>query len=103
MHNKKLLAIVQYFKIQYYYLKYTVYITRVFYNYNNLKFFITTKSLSTRQAQYVEVLAKFNFKIKYKLGKANPANILFWHLNYAKGFKDNSKRIVLNAILPILQ
>ena len=76
---------------------------RVLYNYNNLRYFITTKSLSTYQAQYVKELAKFNFKIKYKLGKANPANILFQRLDYTKGFKDSSKRTVLNAMLSILQ
>ena len=64
---------------------------------------MTTKSLSTYQAQYAEELTKFNFKIKYKPGKLNLANILFWRLNYAKGFKNSSKRIILNAILPILQ
>ena len=86
-----------------YYLKYAAYVTRVLYNYNNLRYFKTTKSLSTYQAQYAKELAKFNFKIKYKLGKANPANILSQRLDYAKGFKDSSKRTVLNAILPILQ
>ena len=64
---------------------------------------MTTKNLSTYQAQYAKELAKFNFKIKYKLGKTNPANILFWCLDYAKGFKNSSKKTVLNAILPILQ
>ena len=76
---------------------------RVFYNYNNLKYFITTKSLSAHQAWYTKELAKFNFEIKYKLSKANFANILSWRLDYAKGFKDGSKKTVLNAILPILQ
>ena len=76
--------------------------TRVLYNYNNLKYFITTKSLSTRQAWYTKKLTKFNFKIKYKLGKANPTNTLFWYLDYAKGIKNSSKRTVFNAILPIL-
>ena len=90
-------------KIQRYYLKHAAYITRVLCDYNNLRYFITTKSLSTRQAQYAKELAKFNFKIKYKLGKANPVNILSQRLDYAKGFKDSSKRTVLNAILPILQ
>ena len=76
---------------------------RMLYNYNNFKYFITTKSLSTYQAWYTEELAKFNFKIKYKPSKLNPANILFWRLDYTKGFKNSSKRIILNAILPILQ
>ena len=59
-----------------YYLKHTAYVTRVLCDYNNLRYFITTKSLSTRQAWYTKKLTKFNFKIKYKLGKANPVNIL---------------------------
>ena len=102
-HNKELLAIVQYFKTWRHYLKHTAHITRVLCDHNNLRYFITTKSLSTRQAQYAKKLAKFNFKIKYKPGKANPANILSWRLNYAKGFKNSSKRTVLNTILPTLQ
>ena len=72
-------------------------------NCNNFKYFITTKSLSAYQAQYTKELAKFNFKIKYKLGKVNPVNILFQNLDYAKGFKNSSKRIILNTILPTLQ
>ena len=103
MHNKKLYTIVQCFKIQCYYFKYTAYVIYVLYNYNNFRYFMTTKSLSTYQAQYAEELTKFNFKIKYKPSKLNPANILFKYLDYAKGFKDSSKKTILNAILPILQ
>ena len=76
---------------------------RVFCNYNNFRYFIITKSLFTYQAQYTEELARFNFKIKYKPSKLNPANILFKYLDYAKGFKDSNKKTILNAILPILQ
>ena len=47
MHNKELLTIVQYFKIWYHYLKHAVYIIYILYNYNNLRYFITIKSLST--------------------------------------------------------
>ena len=75
----------------------------ILYNYNKFRYFITIKSLSTYQAQYTKKLAKFNFKIKYKLSKLNPANILLQGLNYAKGFKNSSKRMIFNAILPILQ
>ena len=73
------------------------------YNYNNLRYIITTKSLSTYQAWYTKKLTKFNFKIKYKLSKVNRTNILSWRLDYVKGFKDSSKRTVLDAILPTLQ
>ena len=80
-----------------------MYVIYVLYNYNNLRYFITTKSLSTYQAWYIKELAKFNFKIEYKLSKLNPINILSWYLDYAKGFKNSSKKTILNAILPILQ
>jgi len=103
MYNKELLAIVQCFKTWRYYLEHAAYVTRVLCNYNNLRYFITTKSLSARQAQYAEELAKFNFEIKYKLGKINPTNALSWCPDYAKGFKDGSKRTILNTMLPILQ
>ena len=72
-------------------------------NYNNFRYFITTKSLFIRQAWYAKELTKFNFKIEYKLNKVNPTNVLFWRLNYAKGFKNGSKRIVFNTILLTLQ
>ena len=103
MYNKELHTIVQYFKIQYYYLKYTAHMIYILYNYNNFKYFIIIKNLFTYQAQYIKELAKFNFKIKYKLSKANPINILFQHLDYTKGFKNSNKRTVFNTILPILQ
>ena len=73
------------------------------YNYNNFRYFIITKSLFIYQAQYTKKLARFNFKIKYKFNKLNPTNILFQCLDYTRSFKNNSKRIILNAILPILQ
>ena len=75
---------------------------RVLYNYNNFRYFIITKSLSTYQAWYTKKLTKFNFKIKYKLSKVNRTNILSWRLDYVKGFKDSSKRTIFNIILPIL-
>jgi hypothetical protein len=78
-------------------------VTRILYNHNNLRYFMTTKSLSACQAQYAKELAKFDFKIEYKPSKSNPTNTLSWRPNYAKGFKDGSKRTILNTILPILQ
>ena len=76
MYNKELLVIVQYFKIQRYYLKHAAYVTYILYNYNNFKYFITTKSLFACQAQYIKKLAKFNFEIKYKPSKLNFVNTL---------------------------
>ena len=60
-------------------------------DYNNFKYFITTKSLSAYQAWYIKKLVKFNFEIEYKPNKLNSANILFQYLDYAKGFKNSNK------------
>ncbi|KAI1001697.1 hypothetical protein K3495_g6500 [Podosphaera aphanis] len=38
-----------------------------------LEYFMTTKSLNARQARWAEILAEFNFLIRYRPGKANPA------------------------------
>ena len=36
-----------------------------------LEYFITTKKLSARQARWAELLARYNFQIKYQPGKEN--------------------------------
>ena len=38
---------------------------KIFIDYRNLEYFITTKELTRRQAKWVEKLAEFNFKILY--------------------------------------
>jgi hypothetical protein len=37
-------------------------------DYTNLKYFITIKDLTPKQACWAKELARFNFEIKYKLG-----------------------------------
>ena len=76
MHDKKLLAIVHCFKMWRHYFKYAVHVMHMFCNYNNLRYFMITKSLFACQAWYAEELAKFNFKIEYKPGKLNPIDVL---------------------------
>jgi hypothetical protein len=54
-------------------------------NYANLKYFITTKDLTPKQARWAKELARFNFEIKYKLGQENPADRPSRRPDYAKG------------------
>ncbi len=43
-------------------------------DHNNLKYFLTKKTLSGRQARWVEGLGEFDFLIEYYTGKSNPAD-----------------------------
>ena len=43
---------------------------------------MTKRVLTSRQARWAEKLAKFDFKIKYRTGKTNPANGLSRRLDY---------------------
>ena len=73
-HDKELLAIVDCFKQWRHYLEHASHTTRVLSDHHNLRYFMTTKELTPRQARWAEELARFNFKIKYKPGENNPTN-----------------------------
>ena len=45
----------------------------VFTNYNNLRRFMETKSLSSRQVRWAQLLSCYHFQIDYGQGKANKA------------------------------
>ena len=72
-------------------------------DYNNLKYFMNTQSLTGRQARVAKQLATYNFNIEYKKGTANPSYRLSRRLDYFAGFKDTVKREQLNRMLPTLQ
>ena len=40
-------------------------------DYKGLKYFMTTKKLTPRQARWMEFLSEFNFVISYQSGKKN--------------------------------
>ena len=43
-------------------------------DYNNLKYFMTKKKLTSRQARWAEGLAEFDFRIEYRAGSKNLAD-----------------------------
>ena len=73
IHDKELLAIIKAFE------EWRAYLEGlqrkepflVYSDHQALEYFITTKKLSARQARWAELLARYNFQIKYQLGKEN--------------------------------
>jgi hypothetical protein len=66
------------FKVWHYYLESTLIMVQVQSNHENLKYFYLKKvtKLNTRQACWVELLAAYDFEIKYHPGRHNPADAL---------------------------
>ena len=65
IHNKKLLAIFEAFKIWWHYLEGLVYPINIVMDHKNLEYFSTTKVLIQRQAWWSKYLSQFNFIIKF--------------------------------------
>ena len=68
IHDKEMLAIVQAFKEWRHYLKGAASQTTVFTDHRSLEYFTTSKQLNRRQARWAELLANFDFVIKYRPG-----------------------------------
>ena len=64
-HNAKLLAIVEAFKNWHHYLEDCQYKLLVLTNHNNLRRFMNTKSLSSRQVRWAQELSRYHFRIDY--------------------------------------
>ena len=71
IYNKELLAIIQYFEEQRPELEDTAMPVKMLIDHKSLKYFITTKKLTPRQAKWAEFLFKFNFIVSYQTGKKN--------------------------------
>jgi len=69
IHNKELLAIVQAFHEWKRYTRGSPKPIRVLTHHKNLVTFMTTKELKERQAQLIQELGQYNFKIQYRPGK----------------------------------
>ena len=68
IHDKKLLAIFQVFKIWQHYLEGLAYPIDIITNHKNLEYFFITKVLTQRQAQWSEYLFQFNLVIRFHSG-----------------------------------
>ena len=65
IHNGKLLAIVEAFKTWRHYLKSCKHKVLILTDYNNLRRFMDTKSLSSRQVRWAQELSRYHFCIDY--------------------------------------
>ena len=72
-HNGKLLAIVEAFKTWRHYLEGCKHEVVVLTDHNNLRRFMDTKSLSSKQVRWAQKLSRYHFQIDYCQGKANGA------------------------------
>ena len=72
-HNGELLAIVEAFKTWRHYLEGCKHEVLVLTDHNNLRRFMDTKSLSSRQVRWAQELSRYHFRIDYRQGKANRA------------------------------
>ena len=72
-HDGELLAIVKAFKTWRHYLKGCKHKVLMLTNHNNLRRFMDTKSLSSRQVRWAQELSNYQFRIDYCQGKANKA------------------------------
>ncbi len=72
-HDQELLAIVEAFKTWCHYLEGCKYEVFVLTNHNNLRRFMDTKCLSSRQVCWAQKLSWYHFQIDYRQGKANAA------------------------------
>ncbi|EDN03595.1 hypothetical protein HCAG_01460 [Histoplasma mississippiense (nom. inval.)] len=73
-HDQEMLAIVESFKIWRHYLQGCKYPVQVLTDHANLRYFLTTKSLTGRQARWAELLSEYDFFIRYRPGRLNPAD-----------------------------
>ena len=72
-HDDELLAIVEAFITWHHYLKSCKHEVFVLTDHNNLRRFMDTKSLSSRQVRWAQELSRYHFRIDYCQGKANAA------------------------------
>ncbi len=73
-HDKELMAIVLAMNHWGQYLRGVARPVRVRTDHNNLWYFMTKRSLNGRQAGWAESLARYDFNIEYRPGKAKPAD-----------------------------
>lgn len=73
VYDKELLAIIAAFKHWRPYLEFSNQATVVLTDHKNLEYFTTTRSLSRRQVRWAEILADYNFVIRYRPGNQNGA------------------------------
>ena len=97
VHDQELLAIVEAFAHWRHYLSGSTCPVEVLTDHNNLRGFMGVKELTPRQARWALRLAAYDFEIKHRPGKTNPADAPSRRPDYEGGTDD------LKRLLPTLQ
>ena len=74
--NRELLAIINALHTQQHYIAYTQEPVTILTNHLNLQYLVTKKKLNAQQLHWIDNIAAYSLRIKYTLGKSNPANTL---------------------------
>ncbi len=74
VHDGELMAIVYTFRQWSQYLRGASDVITVRTDHHNLKYFMTKRKLTGRQARWADALAEFDFIIEYRTGRTNPAD-----------------------------
>lgn len=98
-HDAELLSIVESFKHWRHYLEGSRFPVVVLSDHANLRYFMTTKELTRRQARWAERLAAYDFVIEHRPGAKNPADAPSRRPDYAPAKGEFAK----NSLLPVLQ
>ena len=93
VHDKKLLTIVDSFKQWRHYLEKVKHDILILIDHHNLKQFMKTTRLLSRQVRWVQELSKYHFIIDYKSDSKNSADELFKRSDYMTSI---SKKIECN-------
>ena len=80
--DQELLTVITSFKMWRHYLKKAQHLIQVITDHHNLRYFLSTKPLTQRQAHWAEFLSEFNFSIKYWADFKNSADAPSWWADY---------------------
>ena len=102
-HDGELLAIVEAFKTWRHYLEGCKHEVLVLTDHNNLRRFMDTKSLSSKQVRWAQELSRYHFRIDYRQGKAKGAADALSHFPQRNQAEENELQTENTRILHKLQ
>ncbi len=102
-HDQELLAIVEDLKNWHHYLEGCKYEVLVLTDQNNLRRFMDTKSLGSRQVRWAQELSRYHFRIDYCQGNANAAADVLSHFPQRSQVEEDALRAENFQILHCLQ
>ena len=91
-HDGKLLAIVEAFKTWQHYLESCKHEVLILTDHNNLRQFMYTKSLSSRQVRWAQELHRYHFRIDHRQRKANGAADALFCFSHRSQTKEDELR-----------